>query len=162
MATVSDTETVGRREAAGRRTLLQTAAAAVGAVFVLVGILGFVPGVTTNVEDMQFAGHESNSELLGIFHVSVLHNLVHLLFGLLGLVLARTASGAKWFLIGGGLTYAVVAIYGFVIDKTSDANFLPLNDADDWLHTVLALGMIGLGVALGRKVDDTRTAGSRV
>lgn len=141
-----------------RHTQVNLAATIVAATFLLVGILGFVPGVTTNVGDMQFAGHDSNTELLGVFHVSVLHNLVHLLFGVVGLALARTASGAKWFLIGGGLLYAVVAIYGFAIDKMSDANFLPVNDADDWLHTALALGMIALGAVLGRKVDDHRTA----
>ncbi len=144
-----------------RQTPLNLAATVVAATFLLVGILGFVPGATTNVGNMEFAGHEANAELFGIFHVSVLHNLVHLLFGVVGLALARTASGAKRFLIGGGLTYAAVAAYGFVVDKTSDANFLPLNDADDWLHTALALGMIGLGVALGHKVDDTRTTGAR-
>jgi hypothetical protein len=45
----------------------------------------------------------------------------------------------------------VLWLYGLVIDKTSDANFVPLNSADDWLHFVLGLGMIGLGVALGRR-----------
>jgi len=63
---------------------IQKAAAAVGAVFLLVGILGFVPGITTGFGDMKFAGHESGAELLGIFQVSVLHNIVHLLFGVAG------------------------------------------------------------------------------
>ncbi len=79
----------------------QLAAAAVGAVFLLVGILGFVPGVTTNYDDLQFAGHHSSSELLGVFQVSILHNLVHLLFGVAGLAMARTAPLARNYLIGG-------------------------------------------------------------
>jgi hypothetical protein len=74
-----------------------------------------------------------------------------LLFGIVGLALARTVSGARLFLIGGGAIYLVLWLYGLVIDKTSDANFVPLNSADDWLHFVLGLGMIGLGVALGRR-----------
>lgn len=156
-STHSTTSTERPIPADARNTTLNRTATIVAATFVLVGILGFVPGATTNVGDLQFAGHESDTELLGIFHVSILHNLVHLFFGLAGLALARTAVGAKWFLIGGGLTYAIVAVYGFMVDKAGDANFLPVNDADDWLHTILALGMIGLGVALGRKVDDDRT-----
>ena len=46
-------------------TNMQKAAAAVGAVFLLVGILGFVPGITTDYDSMEFAGHESDAKLLG-------------------------------------------------------------------------------------------------
>ena len=59
-------------------TPVQTAALAVGAVFLVVGVLGPVPGITTNYDQLTFAGHHSNAGLLGIFNVSVLHNLVHL------------------------------------------------------------------------------------
>lgn len=59
----------------------------VGAVFLLAGILGFIAGITTNTEHLGMAGHHSGSMLLGIFQVSVLHNIVHLLFGVAGLVL---------------------------------------------------------------------------
>lgn len=124
---------------------LPTASMVVGATFLLVGVLGFIPGITTGYDDMTFAGHESGAELLGIFQVSVLHNVVHLLFGVVGIVAARTASTAAWFLLGGGLVYAVLWLYGLVIDKESSANFVPLNTADDWLHLVLAALMIVLG-----------------
>ena len=136
--------------------LLRKAAAAVGAVFVLVGILGFVPGITTDYSTMELLGHDSKAKLLGLFQVSILHNIVHLLYGVAGLALARRADTAKTFLIGGGAIYLVLWIYGLVIDKTSSANFVPLNIADDWLHLVLGLGMIGLGVALGRSTVTTR------
>ena len=133
------------------RTTVQQAALAVAAVFALVGVLGFIPGITTNYETMTFAGHHSEAMLLGVFNVSILHNLVHLLFGVAGFLAARTASGAKAYLIGGGAVYLVLWLYGLVIDKASQANFVPLNTADDWLHFVLGIGMIGLGVALGRR-----------
>jgi hypothetical protein len=131
--------------------LLRKAAAAVGAVFLLVGILGFIPGITTDYDTMMFAGHESEAKLLGLFQVSILHNIVHLLYGVAGLALAKRVDTAKTYLIGGGGIYLVLWIYGLVIDKTSSANFVPVNAADDWLHLVLGLGMIGLGVALSRK-----------
>jgi hypothetical protein len=133
------------------RTTLQTAAMAVGVVFLLVGVLGFVPGITSNFSEMSFAGHESDARLLGIFQVSVLHNIVHLLFGVAGLVMGRTWAGAKTFLVGGGAVYLVLWLYGLVIDRDSAANFVPLNAADNWLHLVLGVGMIGLGTALARR-----------
>jgi hypothetical protein len=133
------------------RTLIQTAAMAVGAVFLVVGIAGFIPGITTNLYDgLELAGHDGDAELLGIFEVSVLHNVVHLAFGLAGLALARTVAGARAYLVGGGAIYLVLWVYGLVIDKDSDANFVPLNSADDWLHLVLGVAMIGLGLALSR------------
>src|SRR5690606_37118493 len=62
-------------ERTGRRHgLLTTFAVVVGVVFLVVGILGFVPGVTTNLGELEWYGHESRAELFGIFQVSVLHN----------------------------------------------------------------------------------------
>lgn len=85
------------------RSTLQKAALAVGVVFLAVGVLGFIPGVTSNYSDMMFATHESDALLLGIFQVSILHNIVHLLFGVAGLALARTHAGSLSFLLWGGL-----------------------------------------------------------
>jgi hypothetical protein len=140
-------------------TPLEKAALAVGAVFLLVGILGFIPGITTEYSTMKFAGHESGALLLGIFNVSILHNIVHLLFGVAGVLMARTFNGARSFLIGGGVIYLVLFIYGLVIDRRSTANFVPLNDADNWLHLILAVAMIGLGLALSRRVGANRPMG---
>ena len=137
-----------------QRPAIALAALAVGATFLLVGVLGFVPGVTQNFDTMEFAGHESGAELLGVFQVSVLHNIVHLLFGLAGLAAARSVGGARSFLIGGGVVYGGLAIYGMVIDQMSDANFVPMNDADNWLHVGLAATMIVLGLALSRRTAD--------
>ncbi|UMG91867.1 DUF4383 domain-containing protein [Nocardioides sp. TF02-7] len=138
-------------------TPLQTAATVVAAVFLLVGVLGFVPGITSDYDTMEFAGHESEAKLLGIFQVSILHNIVHLLFGLAGLALARSWSGARAYLVGGGVIYAVLFVYGIVIDHDSSANFVPLNGADNVLHLLLAIGMIGIGLALGRGTTGTRS-----
>jgi len=140
---------------------LPKAAMVVGATFLLVGILGFIPGITTNYSDMTFAGHESDAKLLGIFEVSVLHNIVHLAFGVVGLVCARSEITAGWYLLVGGLVYAVLWIYGLLVDKESSANFVPLNTADDWLHFVLAVGMIALG-AVGLRQVRRASAGVRV
>ena len=139
-----------------KKSDLQRAAAAVGAAFLLVGILGFIPGITTDYSTMEFASHESDAKLLGIFEVSILHNIVHLLFGVAGLAMARAWDSARIYLIGGGAVYLVLWIYGLVIDHESSANFVPVNDADNWLHFVLGVGMIALGVLLSKRDRDKR------
>lgn len=137
------------------RSLVQLGALAVGATFLLVAVLGFVPGITTNFSELSFAGHESEAKLLGLFQVSVLHNIVHGLFGIAGLVAAGTVGGARVFLIGGGVIYLVLTVYGAVIDLDSAANFVPVNVADNLLHLGLGLGMITLGVILGKNAART-------
>jgi len=131
-----------------RTTAIQDGAAGVGLVFVVVGVLGFLPGITTDFSSMTFSGADSEAELFGIFAVSVLHNLVHLAFGVLGLFLAWTVRTARWYLIGGGVVYLLLGMYGFPVGDEHAGNFLPANTADDWLHLVLGIGMIALGLLL--------------
>lgn len=142
--------TTTARTQRGSRSAVQLAALASGAAFLLVGVLGFVPGVTSDYDSLQVAGHESHAMLLGIFQVSVLHNVVHLLFGVAGLLMARTAGSARTFLVGGGVIYLLLWVYGLVVDRESAANFVPLNEADQWLHLVLAIVLLGAGLLLGR------------
>jgi hypothetical protein len=149
MATPGTQGTPAAAPRAGKAPV-QKAALAVGVVFLLVGVLGFIPGVTTDYDMLTFAGHHSEAKLLGVFNVSGLHNAVHLLFGVLGIALHGTFNAAKWYLIGGGIVYLLLFVYGIVIDHDSAANFVPLNTADNWLHLGLAAGMVALGVLLGR------------
>jgi hypothetical protein len=134
--------------AAATRTTVQKASMAVGAVFLLVGALGFVPGITSNYDQLGFAGHHSEAMLLGLFQVSALHNIVHLLFGAAGLLLARSARGARSFLLYGGAIYLVLFVYGLVVPEDSAADFVPLNSLDNILHLVLGAGMIALSIIL--------------
>jgi Domain of unknown function (DUF4383) len=114
--------------------------------FLAVGILGFIPGITTHYGDLQFAGHDSDAKLLGVFQVSILHNLVHLLYGVVGLFLCRTVAGARTFLVGGGVIYLVLTVYGFLISADSGWNFVPVDRADDLLHLGLGLAMVTFGL----------------
>lgn len=133
-----------------QKTNAQKAAQIVGAVFLLVGILGFIPGITTNYGSMGMAGHGSEALLLGVFQVSVLHNIVHLLFGVAGLLMSRTPGQGRNFLLYGGVIYLVLWLYGLFVGHDSAANFVPLNSADNWLHLILGLGMIALAITLQR------------
>jgi hypothetical protein len=136
-------------------TPVQNVSRLVGIVFMLVGIAGFVPGLTTDLYDgLEFAGDDGTSELLGIFQVSVLHNIVHGLFGLAGLALAATASGARTYLIGGGAIYLGLFLLGIV----GGGDWIPSNTADNWLHLLLGAAMIGLGVLTTRESRVASTA----
>jgi hypothetical protein len=133
------------------RSTVQSAALLVGILLFAVGILGFVPGITTHYGDLSFAGHDSGAKLLGIFQTSILHNVVHLLFGLAGIAMARSWEGARTFLIAGGTIYLVLFVYGLLAHGSSGANFIPVNSADNVLHVALGVAMIALGLVLGRE-----------
>jgi hypothetical protein len=138
-------------------TRLQQTAMVVGAVFLAVGILGFVPGVTTNYETMNLIGHESEAKLLGIFQVNVLHNLVHLLFGVAGFLAAKASwAASRSYLLFGGVIYLVLWVYGLVIDLDSALNFVSLNNPDNWLHFGLGVGMIALALLIPRTAQGNQ------
>ena len=133
------------------RSTVQSAALLVGILFFVLGILGFVPGITTHYGDLSFAGHDSGAKLFGIFQTSILHNVVHLLFGLIGIAMARSWEGARTFLIAGGTIYLVLFVYGLLAHGNSGWNFIPVNSADNVLHAALGIVMVTLGFVLGRE-----------
>jgi Domain of unknown function (DUF4383) len=144
-----------RYETARYRAPVQELALLIGLAFLAAGSAGFVPGVTTHYGDLSFAGHGSDAKLFGVFQVSVLHNLVHVLFGVAGIVLSRTRETSRAFLFAGGAIYVVLFFYGLATPQDSAANFVPLDSADDYLHLSVGLGMLVLG-----SIPDTVRAGS--
>jgi Domain of unknown function (DUF4383) len=133
------------------RTQAQLLALLAGVTFVLVGILGFIPGITSHLYGgLDFAGHDSRAKLFHVFQVSWVHNIVHIAFGLAGLALARTWETARIFLVGGGVVYLVLWLYGLIINQHHGANFVPFNTADNWLHFVLGVSLVGLGFLTSR------------
>ena len=129
---------------------IRMAAGGFGILFVTLGVLGFVPGVTTEHDELRMAGRDSGAHLFGLFQVSVLHNVLHLGTGVAGLALARTATLAHGYLIGAGTVYALLWLWGVIVDADSSLNVIPLDHYGDRLHLGLAVGMIVLGVTLGR------------
>jgi hypothetical protein len=134
------------------RTLAQKLAWLFGIVFLLVGILGFIPGITVSSDQLAFAGEKSDAELLGLFQVSVLHNIAHLLFGV-GIIAARKHRTALQYLLYGGVLYLVLFVYGLIASEKGSENFLPTNNGDDVLHALLALALLG-GWFIAKKEDD--------
>ncbi|RKN69478.1 DUF4383 domain-containing protein [Microbacterium sp. CGR2] len=133
---------------------MQKTALVVGIVFLLVGIAGFIPGITQ--DQLHGAGAHSEAMLMGVFQVSVLHNFVHLLFGVAGIAVAARARASRLYLIVGGVIYLVVWVYGLIAVNNDQLNFLPVNDADNWLHLVLGVGMILLGLLVSRSSRTDR------
>ena len=121
--------------------MLKAAAILFGIVFLIVGALGFVPAVTTQMNGMPM--------LLGIFHVNTAHNIVHLTSGAVFLLsgLASTGAARAFFRIF-GLVYAVVAVLGFLKGDGLLLGMISNNMPDVWLHVVLAAIMLLLGFAV--------------
>lgn len=147
-----------RREGGMARdtTDIQRAAMLFGIVFLVVGVLGFIPGITTDYDRLT-TFDDVGAKLLGIFGVNLLENIAHLLFGVLGLAAARSWSASKNYFIGVGVAYLVLWLYGLVIDEhQSAANFLGMNNPSHWLHFILGLTMIAIGFLLSRRVAADR------
>ena len=109
-----------------------------GIVLVLVGILGLV-----SAGGMEMGADPAAGMLLGMFPVNLLHNIVHLLFGIWGLVASRSFAGAKLYAQVGGVVYILLAICGLVIP--TPFGFIPIGGADIGLHAVLGLVLAGIG-----------------
>jgi hypothetical protein len=138
-----------------RYMAVQGAALLIACVFLTVGLLGFIPGVTTDYGLLQWTGHQPGAKLFGVFAVSGVHNVVHLAFGGVGLMLTRTYAAARAYLLGGGLAYLGLWAAGIYIDH-SKANFGPINGADHWLHFALGGVMVLLGLTLAGQRDPTK------
>lgn len=126
-----------------------------GAVYILVGLLGFA--VTGGVEFLATEG----GLLLGIFMVNPLHNIAHLLIGA-ALLIAGLASAraAKTVNIIVGAAYLLLGIVGFFLVGTA-LNILALNTFDHFLHLASALVLLGVGLGAERRVRSdlsSRTA----
>jgi hypothetical protein len=137
------------------RSEIRVAANTVGAAFLLLGFLGFVPGITTHYGDLALAGHGSAAMLFGIFQVSILLNVVYLLYGWRGVVGSRTAVSARNYFVGGGIVFGILWLFGLVVDKSGSSNIFAINAADNWWHLVLCLGMVGLGMVMARRTTST-------
>jgi Domain of unknown function (DUF4383) len=111
-----------------------------GIVFLLVGILGFVPGLTTPPEaGADVAVAMEFGRLFGLFPVNVLHNLVHIAFGIWGLAGYRTVSAARIYARSVAVIYAVLAVMGLIPVLNTTFGLIPLYGHDIWLHAMLAI-----------------------
>lgn len=119
-------------------TTVQRAAQIFGIVFILLAIVGFITPGGMNM------GTADAGMMMGMFHINLLHNVVHLLFGLWGLAAARSWSGAKQYATVSGAIFLVLAILGFV--APDGFGLVPLGAKDVWLHIALAVPLLYFGL----------------
>lgn len=111
----------------------QKAAKWFGIIFILLGVLGFIPGVTS-----------ADGMLLGTFQVDTLHNVIHLLSGIIALLCAGSMKGAKAYFKIFGVVYALVTVLGFM-GGTSILGLIAVNGASNVLHLIIAVIALALG-----------------
>ena len=112
-----------------------------GIVFLVIGIAGFIPGITTapHPGHPDLAVDSFYGQVLGLFPVNILHNIVHILFGLWGLVAYKSLSASKGYAKSVAIIYAVLTVAGIIPGLSTMFGLVPLFGNDVWLHALLAL-----------------------
>jgi hypothetical protein len=129
---------------------VRTFALIMGIVFVLVGVMGFLPApfVTTPHDMHGVTVHANHGYLLGLFPVNLLHNLVHILFGIAGIMSYRSGPGAsRMFARFVAVAYAVLAVFGLIPHLDTVFGLIPIHGNDVWLHALIAAAAAVFGWA---------------
>lgn len=132
------------------RSTAQLVAMVFGIVFIVVALLGFFTSGMSMDADPATA-----PKLLGIFPVNLLHNLVHLLFGVWGVMAARSHPASRSYCIGAGAIYALLAVLGWFVPN--GFGLVPIGGADVWLHVLLAAVLLAVGLTASPAVDTVTT-----
>nr|WP_042186702.1 DUF4383 domain-containing protein [Kibdelosporangium sp. MJ126-NF4]CEL17472.1 hypothetical protein [Kibdelosporangium sp. MJ126-NF4]CTQ91301.1 hypothetical protein [Kibdelosporangium sp. MJ126-NF4] len=135
-------------------TSVQTEAALIGGVLLILGIAGFPSNTTIGYHALEFVGHPSSATPLEAPTMAIPHTVVHIAAGLAGIALARSTRTAKGFLTGGGALYLMLWLYGLIMDEA--AGPLRLTSINSWLYCVLGVVMMSVGWVLGAR-ENTAT-----
>ena len=126
-----------------------------GWAFIAVGLAGFAA-----TGGSMEANHVLAPRLFGLFPVNVLHNVVHLVFGVWGVLGARSAGAARSYLLGAGIVYLLLAALGYV--APDGFGLVPIGGNDIGLHLFLGLGLLLSGLLTsargGAAASDARAA----
>jgi hypothetical protein len=121
-----------------------------GIVFLLVGIAGFIPGLvqpdTTSDHHLAVTG-PGTGYLFGLFHVNVLHNIVHLLFGIWGIFAYATFDASRVYAKSVAIIYGLLVIMGLIPVLNTVFGLVPIHGNDVWLHAIIALVAAYFGFA---------------
>jgi hypothetical protein len=122
-----------------------------GAVFLALGVLGLVaPG------GMSMGADPAPAMLFGMFPVNVLHSIVHIAFGIWGLLASRSFAGAKIYAQVGGVIYVVLACLGFIVPTV--LGLMPIGGNNIWLHAAIGLVLAGVGFTAKEGIGAPKTA----
>jgi hypothetical protein len=120
--------------------MIGTYARVFGVLFVLIGILGFVPQLTPD------------GMLLGLFPVNAVHNIVHILLGLWGLAAGGSAPGAVMYFKSVAVIYTLLMVLGLIPATNTLFGLAPIHGHDVWLHGALAAISAYYGFVRGKAV----------
>ena len=110
-----------------------------GIVFLVAGVAGFIPGLSP-VHDHPGLTMDAGSRLaLGLFPVNLLHNIIHVLFGLWGLAAARSFAGSRAYARAVAIIYGLLTVMGLIPALNTTFGLVPIYGNDVWLHALLAL-----------------------
>ena len=129
-------------------------AMAAGVVYLLVGVLGFVPAVKmpAHMDAPNLVVNQGYGYLFGLFPVNILHNFVHLLIGFWGIAAFASFSASRLFAQGLAIIYALLAVMGLIPGLNTTFGLIPIFGHDVWLHAVTALVAAYFGYAVRRPV----------
>jgi hypothetical protein len=124
----------------GRWLMTRTFALLFGIVFLAIGVLGFVPGAMhPPIGAHNVTMNQNYGDLLGLFPVNMLHNVVHILFGIWGVLAYRSFGGSIGYFRSVAIIYAVLAILGLIPAFDTTFGLIPIYGNDVWLHALLAI-----------------------
>ena len=129
-----------------------------GIVFLVVGVAGFIPGITTPHTHPEVTADSGLGLLFGLFPVNLLHNIVHVLFGIWGVFAARSLAGARTYFKSVAIIYAVLGVMGLIPGLRTTFGLIPLYSHDIWLHFLLAAIAAYFGFA---RREETTAAAAR-
>ena len=133
----------------------KTAALIFGIVFAVVGILGFMPAPPP-ADAPPLAVEHGHGLALGLFPVNTPHNIVHLLFGLLGLAASAGGWGRGYFQLV-AVSYVILTVMGLIPNLNTTFGLIPVWGNDVWLHGLIAAASAYFGFARGGVDVHTHT-----
>ncbi|HYE34009.1 DUF4383 domain-containing protein [Methylocaldum sp.] len=138
--------------------MVQTFAKVFGILYVIVGILGFIPGlVQPIVGGPELAVEAGYGRLLGIFPVNLIHNLVHIGIGVWGILAARSLPRAVTFARANAVIFGVLFLLGLIPATNTLFGLAPIYGIDAWLHLLSAAVAAYFGFAGPARVHAWHT-----
>jgi hypothetical protein len=118
-----------------------------GILFLVIFAAGVIPGLLRPPAEMDpdLAMNQMYGRALSLFPVNLLHDGVHLIFGIWGILAYRSYDAAKSYARITAVIYAVFMVMGLIPTLDTTFGLVPLFSHDVWLHAILAAGAAYFG-----------------